>query len=89
MRNLFLVLGCSVLFAILFWLIINTTDVDANDYSFNMQYIDSDEGIDVYEDTETGVQYLVCKGTYRASICPRYNQDGTLYKEQKNLNNGE
>lgn len=32
--------------------------------------------VDLYEDTVTGVQYISMGDT----LCPRYNADGTLYK---------
>lgn len=35
--------------------------------------------IDLYIDSETGVQYFVMSGAGTGSICPRYNADGSLY----------
>ena len=33
----------------------------------------------VYEDKETGVNYMMFIGLYEGDICPRYNADGSLY----------
>lgn len=35
--------------------------------------------IDVFIDTETGVQYFVMNTSNAGAICPRYNADGSLY----------
>ena len=34
---------------------------------------------DIYQDMNTGVQYLVFDGYNQGGICPLYNADGTLY----------
>lgn len=39
----------------------------------------NDYSIDFYVDPETGVEYVVYEDGYKGGICPRYNQDGTLY----------
>lgn len=36
-------------------------------------------GIDLYIDTETGVQYFVMNEGVSSAMCPRYNADGSLY----------
>lgn len=40
------------------------------------------DGISIYMDTVTGVEYLVCdfsRGYHLSGICPRYKEDGTLF----------
>lgn len=52
---------------------------------FSMEMVAFDGDFDVYQDRETGVQYIVYrewKNAY-ATFCamtPRYNADGTLYQ---------
>lgn len=38
-----------------------------------------DANIHFYVDPETKVEYVIYKSGYQGGICPRYNQDGTLY----------
>lgn len=35
--------------------------------------------IDLYVDSETGVQYFVMNTSNAGAICPRYDADGNLY----------
>ncbi len=35
--------------------------------------------IDLYVDSETGVQYFVLNAPKAAAICPRYKSDGSLF----------
>lgn len=35
--------------------------------------------MNIYQDMNTGVQYLVFYGYKQGGICPLYNADGTLY----------
>ena len=35
--------------------------------------------MNIYQDMNTGVQYLVFYGYKKGGICPLYNADGTLY----------
>ena len=35
--------------------------------------------VDLYIDSETGVQYFVMNYGNAGAICPRYNADGSLY----------
>lgn len=43
--------------------------------------------IDIYEDSKTGVQYLIYKDHSNlisySGMCPRYNADGSLYQRQE------
>ena len=54
--------------------------------SFGLDWIDSKGGFDLYQDRETGVQYIVYNHATRYGITPRYNADGSLYcgKESHN-----
>lgn len=38
-----------------------------------------DVNIRFYVDPETKVEYVIYESGYKGNICPRYNQDGTLY----------
>lgn len=53
--------------------------------SFDMKKISEDwiDDFELYEDTETHIQYIVYKTRdYGVAICPRYlRDDGTLYTE--------
>lgn len=55
---------------------------------FKMELVAFDGDFDVYQDRETGVQYIVYrewKNAY-ATFCamtPRYNSDGTLYCDKE------
>ena len=55
---------------------------------FKMEAVAHDGNFDVYQDRETGVQYIVYrewKNAY-ATFCamtPRYNSDGTLYCDKE------
>lgn len=48
-------------------------------------YVDNNVRIDVYRDTETGIQYIGRseKNGYggMGGLCPRYNEDGSLYMD--------
>ena len=54
--------------------------------SFGLDWIDSKGVFDLYQDRETGVQYIVYNHATRYGITPRYNADGSLYcgKESHN-----
>ena len=39
--------------------------------------------VKIYEDEETGVEYIVFHVGYGTGVCPRYNADGTLYVHGK------
>lgn len=52
---------------------------DNTQSGFEMDLIDSEGAFDLYQDRETGVQYIVYWHGYRFGIAPRYNADGTLY----------
>ena len=54
--------------------------------SFSLDWIDSKGMFDLYQDRETGVQYIVYNHATRYGITPRYNADGSLYcgKESHN-----
>ena len=41
--------------------------------------LDAFTSIGIYEDEETGVEYIVFHVGYGTGVCPRYNADGTLY----------
>ena len=56
--------------------------------AFFMEFVDKYRDFDIYQDMETGVQYIVYKeyshGGYSwFGMVPRYNADGTLYAEAK------
>lgn len=62
----------------------NTNDVYAsNNDDFKMEFIDEYYDIELWKDTETGVEYFIYSDHigYGAAggMCPRYNTDGTLY----------
>lgn len=40
---------------------------------------DNDNYVFIYIDKETGVNYIIYMGYDKAGICPRYNQDGSIY----------
>lgn len=52
--------------------------------SFGLDWIDSKGVFDLYQDRETGVQYIVYNHATRYGITPRYNADGTLYSGKEN-----
>lgn len=45
----------------------------------NHKNLDALTSISIYEDEETGVEYIVFHVGYGTGVCPRYNADGTLY----------
>lgn len=52
--------------------------------AFSMEFVDKYSDFDIYQDMETGVQYIVYKeyshGGYSwFGMVPRYNADGSLY----------
>ena len=61
------------------------SNVSASDViRFDMQKVSEDfwDNFELYEDTETHIQYIVYKTSDGAAICPRYFRDnGTLYTE--------
>ena len=55
---------------------------------FKMELVAFDGDFDVYQDRETGVQYIVYREWKNASatfcaMTPRYNSDGTLYCDKE------
>ena len=54
--------------------------------SFGLDWIDSKGVFDLYQDRETGVQYIVYNHATRYGITTSYNADGSLYcgKESHN-----
>ena len=42
-----------------------------------------DSRIELWTDTETGVEYVIFSSVYKGGICPRYNADGTLMIDGK------
>ena len=49
----------------------------------NHKNLDAFTSISIYEDEETGVEYIVFHVGYGTGVCPRYNADGTLYTSGK------
>ena len=37
--------------------------------------------IEIWRDSETGVNYFIFNSSNKAGMCPRYNLDGTLYTD--------
>ena len=56
------------------------SEQDSWDNDFQMKWIADDGNFEVYQDQETGVQYIVFWHAYKFGITPRYNADGTLYQ---------
>ena len=56
------------------------SEQDSWDNDFQMKQIADDGNFEVYQDQETGVQYIVFWHAYKFGITPRYNADGTLYQ---------
>lgn len=54
--------------------------------NFSMEEVADEGSFEVYQDMETGVQYIVFWHDYKFGITPRYNADGSLYcgKERAN-----
>lgn len=42
-------------------------------------HLTSNDSIQIWTDSETGVQYVIYKGYRKGGITPRLNVDGTLY----------
>ena len=61
------------------------SEQDSWDNDFQMERIADEGSFEVYQDQETGVQYIVFWHNY-FGITPRYNADGSLYcgKESHN-----
>ena len=59
---------------------------DSWDNEFQMEWVADEGSFEVYQDQETGVQYIVFWSGYKFGITPRYNADGSLYcgKESHN-----
>lgn len=47
--------------------------------SFSVDWIGARGAFELYQDRETGVQYIVFQHGKAFGITPRYNADGTLY----------
>ena len=56
------------------------SEQDSWDNDFRMDWIADEGSFGVYQDQETGVQYIVFWHSYGFGITPRYNADGTLYQ---------
>ena len=56
------------------------SEQDSWDNDFRMDWIADEGSFEVYQDRETGVQYIVFWRSYGFGITPRYNADGTLYQ---------
>ena len=46
---------------------------------YQLRYTNYPEGVSVYVDPYTGVNYLIWSDMRQGGICPRYNSDGELY----------
>lgn len=60
----------------------------AQNNEFEMELVAFDGDFDVYQDRETGVQYIVYREWTNAyatfcAMTPRYNSDGTLYCDKE------
>ena len=58
------------------------SEQDSWDNDFRMDWISDEGSFEVYQDRETGVQYIVFWHSYGFGITPRYNADGTLYQDE-------
>ena len=63
--------GCGTLAA--------ASEQDSWDNDFQMDCIADEGSFEVYQDRETGVQYIVLWHSCKFGITPRYNADGSLY----------
>ena len=65
-----------------------TSEQDSWDNDFQMEWIADEGSFEVYQDQETGVQYIVFWHGYKFGITPRYNADGSLYSGKEESHSG-
>lgn len=64
-----LITGCGV----------DTVNDDAeSENNYEVKYMQEYYGFDFYVDKETCVEYILFQGTYKGSLTPRLNSNGTL-----------